>query len=62
MRGKEIKINYVTQVKTAPPVFAFFTNDDKGIQPNYRKFLERKIRSFWDFDGVPISLIFKKKN
>jgi len=62
MRGKEIKINYVTQVKTAPPVFAFFTNDDKGIQPNYKKFLERKIRSFWDFSGVPISLIFKRKN
>lgn len=61
-RGKEIKINYITQVKTAPPVFAFFTNDDRGIEPNYRKFLERKIRSFWDFDGVPISLIFKKKN
>jgi GTP-binding protein len=62
LRGKEIKINYITQVKTAPPVFAFFTNDDKGIQPNYRKFLERKIRSFWNFEGVPISLIFKKKN
>lgn len=62
LRGKEIKINYITQVKTAPPVFAFFTNDDKGIQPNYRKFLERKIRSYWNFDGVPISLIFKKKN
>jgi len=62
LRGKEIKINYITQVKTAPPVFAFFTNDDKGIQPNYRKFLERKIRSYWNFEGVPISLIFKKKN
>ncbi len=61
-RGKEIKINYITQVKTSPPVFAFFTNDDRGIEANYRKFLERKIRSFWDFDGVPISLIFKKKN
>lgn len=62
LRGKEIKINYITQVKTAPPVFAFFTNDDKGIQPNYRKFLERKIRNYWNFEGVPISLIFKKKN
>ncbi len=61
-RGKEIKINYITQVKTSPPVFAFFTNDDRGIEANYKKFLERKIRSFWDFEGVPISLIFKKKN
>ncbi len=59
--GKEIKIKYVTQVKTAPPVFAFFANDPKSIPAEYRRFLENKLRKHFGFDGVPISIVFKQK-
>ncbi len=62
VKGKEIKINYITQVKTSPPVFAFFCNDPKAISENYKKFLERKLRGYFGFKGVPVTLIFKKKN
>ncbi len=62
LRGKEIKINYITQLKSSPPVFAFFTNDPKGIGENYRKFLEKKIRENFGYKGIPIELVFKKKN
>ncbi len=62
VKGKEIKINYITQVKTSPPVFAFFCNDPKSISENYRKFLERKLRGYFGYKGVPVTLIFKKKN
>jgi GTP-binding protein len=62
VRGKDLKINFITQVKTEPPVFAFFCNDPKLVPDNYKRFLENQIRKFWDFTGVPISFIFRKKN
>ncbi|MCB0724113.1 MAG: ribosome biogenesis GTPase Der [Ignavibacteriae bacterium] len=61
-RGKELKINYITQVKSAPPVFAFFCNEPKMVKESYKRFLEKKLRSKFGFEGVPIGMIFKKKN
>lgn len=62
LHGKEIKINYITQLRESPPVFAFFVNDPKGIADNYKRFLEKKIRERFGYKGVPIELVFKKKN
>jgi GTPase len=62
LQGREIKINYITQLRTAPPVFAFFVNDPDGIADNYKRFLEKKLRESFGFKGVPIELVFKKKN
>ena len=59
--GKEIKIKYVTQVKTAPPVFAFFANFPDDIPEHYKRFLENKIREHFGFIGVPVTIVFKKK-
>jgi GTP-binding protein len=60
--GKEIKINYITQLKFSPPVFGFFTNEPTLITENYKRYLEKKIREHFGFQGVPVSLVFKKKN
>ncbi|MCX8010421.1 MAG: GTP-binding protein, partial [Ignavibacteria bacterium] len=59
--GREVKIKYGLQVKSNPPVFAFFTNEPKHIQENTKKFLEKRIREKFGFEGVPITLIFKLK-
>lgn len=59
--GKEIKIKFVTQVKTKPPMFAFFCNEPKLIDENYRRYLENRIREHFTFTGVPILVTFKKK-
>ena len=61
VRGKEIKINYVNQVKTEPPLFLFFSNFPELIPEHYRRFIENKIRDKYGFSGVPISLKFRKK-
>jgi len=58
---REIKINYITQLKHSPPVICFFTNLPSEVQDNYRKFLESKVREFWGFEGVPLTLVFKRK-
>ncbi|MBI4548083.1 MAG: ribosome biogenesis GTPase Der, partial [Ignavibacteriae bacterium] len=59
--GKEIKLNYVTQVKTNPPVITFFANEPKLIEEQYKRFLERRIRKHFGFVGVPLTLSFRKK-
>ena len=59
--GKELKIKFITQVRTGPPVFAFFCNLPEQIEENYRRFLENRLRERYPFTGVPVSLVFKKK-
>jgi GTP-binding protein len=59
---KEIKINYITQLKTSPPVIGFFANIPSEIEDNYKRFLEGKIREKFGFEGVPLTLVFKRKN
>ena len=58
---KEIKIKYVTQIRTNPPMFAFFCNEPKLVQEHYRRFLMNAIRSHYGFEGVPLGVVFKRK-
>ncbi len=60
--GKDLRINYITQVSTEPPVFAFFCNFPEQIPDSYKRFTERVLRRLFDLEGVPISFIFRKKN
>jgi GTP-binding protein len=62
MGSKWIKINYMTQTHSAPPVFTFFTNEPKGIKANYRNYLENRFREQFGFVGVPLTFRFRKKN
>lgn len=59
--GKEIKVKHILQVKTNPPVFTFFANHPELIQQTYIRFLENKIRENFGFEGVPLTLKFKRK-
>jgi GTP-binding protein len=61
IKGKLIQIKYITQVKASFPSFAFFCNLPQYIQPAYERYLENKMREHFDFEGVPIRLIFRKK-
>lgn len=62
IKGKEIKINYITQIKTNFPLFAFFCNHPNLITDSYSRFLENKLREKYGFKGVPIILSFRRKN
>jgi GTPase len=61
MKGKHIQIKYITQVNARFPSFVFFCNLPQYIQSSYERFLENKMREHFDFEGVPIRLIFRKK-
>ena len=60
-RGRHVKINYATQVKAPPPVFVFFCNYPKGVRTPYRRYLEGRLREAFDFEGVPLTLLFRAK-
>ena len=59
--SKEIKIKFVTQIKTNPPMFAFFCNHPKLVQESYKRFLANKLREHFGFAGVPLGIAFKEK-
>lgn len=60
-RGRALKIQYALQVKSNPPVFKFFMNNPQELPPNYRRFIENKIREEFSFRGVPITMVFRQK-
>ncbi|WP_185873513.1 ribosome biogenesis GTPase Der [Blattabacterium cuenoti] len=56
-----ITIKYCIQLPLSPPKFIFFSNFPKKIKEFYRKFIENKIRHYFNFKGVPIQIFFRKK-
>jgi GTP-binding protein len=61
VRGKHIKIKYITQLPTKTPAFAFFCNHPKLVKASYKRYLENKIRAHFNFEGVPIRIFFRQK-
>jgi GTPase len=61
IKGKFVKIKYITQLPTHAPSFAFFCNLPQYINDSYRRFIENKLREKFDFTGVPIQIFFRNK-
>lgn len=61
IKGKHIKIKYITQLPTPYPSFAFFCNLPQYIKEPYERFLINKIRLNFDLKGAPVRLFFRKK-
>jgi GTP-binding protein len=62
IKGKYIKIKYITQLPTPAPQFAFFCNHPQYIAESYRRFLENKLRENFDLSGIPINIFFRNKD
>lgn len=60
-RGYSVRIKYVQQVPTAVPSFAFFANHPDGVKEPYKNFLENKLRSHFNFSGVPVRIFIRQK-
>ncbi len=61
IKGKYVKIKYITQIKGTSPMFAFFCNLPQYIKEPYQRFIENKLRENFDFTGVPIQIFFRQK-
>ncbi len=60
-KGKQIKIKYSTQFPAKSPTFAFFCNLPQYIKEPYERFLKNQLREHFGFEGVTITVLFRKK-
>ncbi|WP_047380687.1 ribosome biogenesis GTPase Der [Cetobacterium sp. ZWU0022] len=61
-KGRVVKINYATQISTAPPRFVLFCNYPELVHFSYGRYIENKLRESFGFEGTSIDVIFEKKN
>lgn len=61
VKGKYIRIKFVTQLPTHTPSFAFFCNLPQYVRESYKRYLENKLRENFNFTGVPIRIFMRKK-
>ncbi|GAA2847448.1 MAG TPA: ribosome biogenesis GTPase Der [Microbacterium sp.] len=50
--GKQPRILFGTQASTRPPTFVLFTTG--FLDPGYRRFVQRRLRELYSFEGTPI--------
>jgi GTP-binding protein len=60
VKGKRLKILYVSQVSVCPPKFVIFVNNKDLMHFSYVRYLENKIRENFLFKGTPV--VFSLKN
>jgi GTP-binding protein len=59
--GREVKLNYATQVDVAPPTFAIFGNNPDAIPEHYLRYLQNQMRERWGFVGTPLRIVMRRK-
>lgn len=61
IKGKYIKIKFVSMLPTLAPTFVFYCNLPQYVKEPYKRFLENKIREYYRYSGVPIQIFMRKK-
>ena len=59
--GREVRLNYATQVETDPPTIAVFGNNPDLVEEHYIRYLHNGFRSFWGFTGNPLRIVMRRK-
>ena len=59
--GREVKLNYATQVETNPPTIVVFGNAPDLVEEHYVRYLHNGFRSFWRFTGNPLRIVLRRK-
>ena len=61
INGKQLKIYYATQVKSSPPIFALFINQTTLFTDAYSRYLMKRLREEFGFEGVPVRFTVKQR-
>ena len=59
--GREVKLNYATQVETSPPTIAVFGNAPDLVEEHYIRYLHNGFRGYWGFTGNPLRIVMRRK-
>jgi GTP-binding protein len=60
--GRDVRLNYATQVETAPPSIAVFGNAPDLVAEHYIRFLHNGFREKYPFDGNPLRILMRRKS
>jgi len=59
--GAVVKIKFATQYETKPPKIALITNRPEGLHFSYKRYLANFLRSRFDFEGVPLDIVARRR-
>jgi len=59
VRGRRIRIRYMTEPKARPPTFALFGNQLKALPEAWLRYLQNELRANFDFGGTPLRLLLR---
>ena len=59
VKGRSLKVRYVTQIKSRPPTFALFVTRAKEFPESYVRYLRNGLRQTFKLDGVPLRLLLR---
>ena len=59
--GRDVKLNYATQVQTSPPTIAVFGNHPELVEEHYVRYLHNGFREAWGFTGNPLRILMRRK-
>ena len=61
VRGRRLRMYYMTQYEENPPRFAVQVNDKTLVTRSYAFFLENRLRERFELDGVPLVIEYRGK-
>lgn len=60
VKGRRVRIRYMTQPSTRPPTFIAFCSQPKGLPPSYIRYLTNGLRETFGLPGTPIRFNLRK--
>jgi GTP-binding protein len=61
IRGRRIRLDYMTQPKSRPPTFVLFSSRAEALPETYRRYLINGLRDAFALPGTPIRLTLRSK-
>jgi GTP-binding protein len=59
IRGRRVRIRYMSQLKTRPPTFALFGNQLDHLPEDYQRYLTNGLREAFGLKGTPLRLVMR---
>jgi GTPase len=60
--GRDVKLNYATQIDVSPPTIAVFGNAPDLVAEHYVRYLHNGFRDAWGFTGTPLRIVLRRKS
>ena len=60
VRGRRIRLRYITQAKARPPTFVLFASRTKEVPDSYLRYLVNDLRETFALPGTPIRVLLRR--